>query len=140
MVFIISFDGLHRSGKGSQIFNLKRYLTYSGYEVTILNGDGSKSNNTNFWNVFDNLRHTLTKSNNQKLWDIAHKNLTKENNLIYDNLIQIESKTINKQIIILDRTYISRIFHLFQKHKQVNFEKIYLETTIKPDLYFFLNF
>lgn len=125
----IAFEGLHRSGKGTQIQKLNKLLKQYGKTIN-LRGAGSRngigSNNqyydpySLFWQAFSCFKYS-----NPEIWGIGAYQINQE-------CIDFET-FLNPNYIILDRCYLSNNFLL----KKLNLAP--LNYTYKPDLIFILN-
>jgi len=121
---IISIDGLHRSGKGTQIRMLEEFLNDVHINAISLRGDGS----------INGAGKEIVTGN----WDYATDVLNTE---IYDAY-----NTNNAAMILLDRSLISRYFVLRQKGKTdyhdvltFNHTQHGIRNTIIPDISFILH-
>lgn len=120
-IIIVGFDGLHRSGKGSQIQLLKEHIELEGDLVHILRGDGSRLGegtesdpHSKWWQDYQsNLKQTDNEGNLiETYWDTAANKLNHELfTFVYFQFPDI-LETQNKEMgyVLLDRTLISRYF------------------------------
>ena len=140
-VKVISFDGLNRSGKGTQLELLKQFLKNEKKPVQVVRGDGSREgiNNINYsdpqsaWWV----RWQTKKDKTSNDWDNAYTVLSKE---IEDEFHRFNYPEQNKNsFFLMDRCYISRWFVQRQRDKTVQFEKIVEDNQIFPNKYFILD-
>ena len=108
---IISFDGLNRAGKNTQISLLNNYLCDNGYRVAVMRGDGSRKGNgssddpvSTWWQDLQKRLYLKDEQGNydQIVWREAAKRLNEE---ILDEL-----DAGNSDYILLDRSLISRVF------------------------------
>lgn len=106
----IAFEGMHRSGKGTQIKMLREFLGSLGFSTEVLRGAGSRKGtnllSTEYYDPVDDywLEFTRNRSENLENWiDSAYKI-----NLEIFHFIQV----LNVDIILMDRSYISNNFLL----------------------------
>ena len=149
---VIGFEGMHRSGKGTQIKLSKEYLENEGYTTIIRRGEGTRRGLgqeeydplSSWWK--ENYNYLFRTPNSpQETIEIAntiYQRIVRENN--YD-LIQ-QSKHA-KSAILLDRSFISRFFMMKQCYPDISLESALLvyhpknHTLLKPvipDLTFIL--
>ncbi len=135
---IISFDGLNRSGKGTQIKLLRDYLDSRNILVEVLRGDGSRPGidsrdfydpHSNWW---INWQAKCNKTVND--WNIAYHILSEENDRRYKEF-SIENQ---KRTLLMDRSYISRYFMLKQQGIKISLEEVVDGIYIIPEHYFVL--
>ena len=135
---IISFDGLNRSGKGTQIRLLRDYLERRKISVEVLRGDGSRPGlgSKDFYDPPSDWWVDWQANSNKvaKDWDEAYQVLSEENNKRYKEF------SIENQIgtILMDRSYISRYFMLKQQGFGISLEEIADGTELRPKYYFVL--
>lgn len=117
---IISIDGLHRSGKGTQLSSLKRYLEELNNQVYILRGHGSRKGDgseddpySSWWmNVQPYLKNGHDTGNpNIGAWIIASNMLNWEIYKKYVGLSSDQDTGCNKYML-LDRSAISQYLML----------------------------
>lgn len=139
MIKIITFEGLNRSGKGTQIKMLRDHCQVLGYPVEVLRGDGSRPGigsqgfydpQSPWWRDWQ--------ANQEKTscdWNLAYHVLTEENSRRYK-----EFCTEHRQgMILMDRSYVSRYFMLKQQGLEMSLETVALDTPLHPELFFFLD-
>ncbi len=138
MVKILSFDGLNRSGKGTQIGLLKRDLAQKSVEIEVLRGDGSRPG-LNTEGFYDPLSEWWIdwqmKEKTVNDWNEAYTVLKRENE---ERLREFSYQSPNG-IILMDRSYISRYFMLKQQGKESTLEQIAREQELIPTTYFILH-
>ncbi len=136
---IISFDGLNRSGKGTQIKLLKDYLENSNIPVEVLRGDGSRpgTDSQNFYDPHSNWWINWQANSNKTVndWNIAYQVLREENDKRYKEF----SCENQRGTVLMDRCYISRYFMLKQQRLRISLEEIANDTKLIPDHYFILD-
>jgi len=132
---IISFDGLNRSGKGTQISLLRKGLEKK-YNVGVIRGDGSREGmgNNDYHDLISewwvNWQKNQHKSSSD--WDDAYKRLSYENDVYINGL---SSDTV----VLMDRCYLSRWFTVRQYNDDLPLSKVHDESLIIPNLYIILN-
>ena len=135
---IISFDGLNRSGKGTQIRLLRDYLENRITPVEVLRGDGSRPGVglRNFYDPTSNWWVNWQANSNKTVndWNVAYQVLSEENNRRYKEF----SHGNQGGTILMDRSYISRYFMLKQQGLRISLEEIANSTELMPDNYFVL--
>ncbi|MFH1064180.1 MAG: hypothetical protein V1729_03815 [Candidatus Woesearchaeota archaeon] len=118
---VISFDGLNRSGKGTQIKRMKNYLEDRGITTYVLRGDGSRkgdgSENDPYSEWWKEMQPRLrnkdqSKDSYDKQWAIASDRLNWELYHTYHHEIPaiMDIGITDKATILLDRSLISRLF------------------------------
>lgn len=136
---IISFDGLNRSGKGTQLNLTKKYLENRIQNVRVVRGDGSREGIGNpqyfdppsiWWKKWQNNKEKTTVD-----WDNAYSVLNKEN----EEELKKFSHFFDNGFFLMDRCYISRWFVERQRDKNTKIEDIIKNTQIIPDKYFILD-
>ncbi len=138
-VNIISFDGLNRSGKGTQLSLTQKYLEDKMQNVIIVRGDGSREGigNPEYYDPiskwWQRWQSNTNKSN--KDWDNAYLVLNKE---IEDELYNFRQK-YNQSFFLMDRSYISRWFVERQRCKNTPFDNVIERTQVFPNKYFVLD-
>lgn len=125
-IITIGFDGLHRSGKGTQIKLLSDYLLNQEIPHRVVRGDGTRAGNGS--RVYDppsewwgkNLSFFRRKSNSleediEKM-HLKYQRLNREAKLIRDYTIPKEVLRTNSElgVMIMDRTFLSRYFTMKQ--------------------------
>ena len=135
---VISFDGLNRSGKGTQIKLLRDYLENRNILVEVLRGDGSRPGigSRDFYDPLSNWWVNWQDNSNKTVndWNIAYHVLSEENDRRYREF-SIEDQ---RRTILMDRSYISRYFMLKQQGLRISLEEVADGTNIIPSLYFIL--
>ncbi len=141
-LLIISFDGLNRAGKGTQINYLKQHLESQDYLVEVLRGDGSRPGEGSlgfydpqscFWKQWQGIQDKSFDD-----WEYAAKVLTSENYLRAIEVKTQAEKEEKKGIILLDRSYLSRWYMLRKEESSAPLSGCLEELTLKPDIYFIL--
>jgi len=136
---IISFEGLNRSGKGTQLNLARKFLENNIQNVIVVRGDGSREGIGNH-KYFDpqSVWWRKWQSNKNKTvqdWDNAYLVLNKE---IENELKKFRHKYDNG-FFLMDRCYISRWFVERQRNKNTSFDDIINRTKIFPNKYFVLD-
>lgn len=136
---VFSFDGLNRSGKGTQLSLTRKHLKDNLENVIIIRGDGSREGINNF-EYFDPISHWWQRwqKNKNKInqdWDNAYLVLNKE---IEDELYNFRQRYDNG-FFLMDRCYISRWFVERQRDKNTPFNDIINRTQVFPNTYFVLD-
>lgn len=138
MTQIVSFEGLNRSGKGTQIKMLRNNLETVCQPVEVLRGDGSRPGigsrsfydpKSQWW--MDWQDHKDKKGSD---WNLAYQVLTEENNL---RCGEFYSENPNG-VILMDRSYISRYFMLRQQGVETSLEVVAKDTKLRPETHFVL--
>lgn len=135
---IISFEGLNRSGKRTQIYLLRNYFKSANHPVEVLRGDGSRPgiDSSGFYDPqskwWKDWQCNQNKSSDD--WNLAYEVLSSENNSRLNDFFQDNPEGT----IIMDRSYISRYFMLMQQGVNISLEDVARDTQVIPDLYFFL--
>lgn len=134
----IGFDGLHRSGKGTQILLLHRWLKANNCQVVIRRGDGTRKGTgkelqdpfSEWWMKNYDFLHKIDELPSEhkiKRINIASQRLNREIQVAISRCFRASSSAIG--VLILDRTFVSRLFVLRQ----------YLETPILENALFVEN-
>lgn len=128
---IISFDGLNRSGKGTQIYMLAKYLYSLGQKVIVTKGEGSRKGDgshgdtySKFWQDLQPRLHIIDKNGDieRYAWELVSKQNSIE---LYDMYTsQIRSIEKGKCSILLDRSIISKYFFFKRYYPSINFEDL----------------
>ncbi|MBT4804841.1 hypothetical protein HON71_01585 [Candidatus Woesearchaeota archaeon] len=136
---IISFDGLNRSGKGTQISKMKEHLESLSVPVGVLRGDGSRPGkgldnftdpSSDWWKIWQ-----ANNNKNYQDWNLAYQVLSNENEDKYASFIS----TNPEGVLLMDRCYLSRWFMLRQQDKDTKFEDAFLSTNLHPEQYFVID-
>lgn len=142
-LLVVSFDGLNRSGKGTQIGLLKDYLESRNFQVEVLRGDGSRPGigSTSFYDPASNFWQNWQKKENKSIddWIYASRILSYEN---YLKCIEFSAEVKEKDqagAILLDRSHISTWYMLRKKDPNTPFVDSLKEPTVLPDIYFNLS-
>jgi|GEM_PF-2903483 len=138
-IFIVSFDGLNRSGKGTQLKLLRKYFEGKNIPVQIVRGDGSRKGEgrtdyfdpeSNWWKNWQNIKNKSPRN-----WDEAYHILSRE--------IEQEFVFFSKQnrygLFLMDRSHISRWFMERQRNQNTSFESAFRKNCLFPDIYFVLD-
>lgn len=136
---VISFDGLNRSGKGTQLNLTRKYLENSMQNVIVVRGDGSREgiDNPEYYDP-PSMWWKRWQSNKKKSiqdWDNAYLVLNKE---VEDELANFRHK-FDTGFFLMDRCYISRWFVERQRDKKTQFEDVVARTQVFPTKYFILD-
>lgn len=131
---IIGFDGLHRSGKVTQIKLLSNYLDNQGIPNITIRGDGMRpGDGSKFYDVPSkwwrkNFNFFLQKSESleEELYklNLKYQRLNREAKLVRDYILPKKiSKSDSKfGVIIMDRTFVSRYFTMKQYISDISLE------------------
>ena len=135
MVLIVSFDGLHRSGKGTQIGLLCDYLKKKDIMYGVLRGDISRPGvgSKTFYDPVSSWWQEWIIKKDKRIddWNHAYERLVLENETYY-----YEFSKINPQgILVIDRSYLSRWFTSRRFSREHSFEEAFNSTTLHPDQY-----
>lgn len=155
---VISFEGLNRSGKGTQIKMLEDHLISTKVPVVTMRGDGSRKGegvyNDPYSKWWQNIQPYLRKVDEngsfiKEYWNLAAEKLNSE---VYDMYHFefpkiIKNSMSNKGVILLDRSIISRYFVLKRDNPNINLEDLMKFTdqygvekdVITPNLSFILH-
>ena len=136
---IVSFDGLNRAGKGTQLKLLRRHLEDLMYDVIIVRGDGSREgvNNSKYFDP-PSVWWRKWQENKEKTiqdWDDAYLVLNKE---VEDELETFRHKCCSG-FFLMDRCYISRWFVERQRNKSTSLEDVISRTQVFPNIYIILD-
>lgn len=136
---VISFDGLNRSGKGTQLNLARKYLEDNMQNVIVVRGDGSREGIDNpEYNDPPSMWWKRWQSNKQKSaqdWDNAYLVLNKE---VEDELGSFRHRYDNG-FFLMDRCYISRWFVERQRDKETPFDDVVDRTQVFANKYFVLD-
>ena len=136
---VISFDGLNRSGKGTQLSLTHKHLKDNLENVIIIRGDGSREgiNNPEYFDPISIWwqRWQKNKNKSNQDWDNAYLVLNKE---VEDELYNFRQRYDNG-FFLMDRCYISRWFVKRQRDKNTPFDDIINRTQVFPNKYFVLD-
>ena len=142
-LLIVSFDGLNRAGKGTQIKLLREHFESEDYLVEVLRGDGSRpgQDSSDFYDPISNFWQQWQKIKDKSLadWDYAADILASENYLRCIEVSAETKKRDQKGIVLLDRSHISRWYMLRKQNSFLPLESSLKEPTVHPDLYFVLD-
>lgn len=132
---IISFDGLHRSGKGIQIGLLCDHLKRRNILYEILRGDISRpgvGSETCYDPVSSWWQEWIIKKN-KKIddWNMAYERLVLENECRCYEF----SKINPTGVVVIDRSYLSRWFTSRRFLRETSFEEVFNSTTLHPHQY-----
>lgn len=138
MIPPVCFEGLNRSGKGTQIKMLRNYLETVCRPVEVLRGDGSRPgiNSQSFYDPKSEwwVNWQANKEKRSSDWNLAYHILTEENSFRYEEFYNENPDGI----ILMDRSYISRYFMLRQQGVETSLEKVAKDTKLCPETYFVL--
>jgi len=142
-LLIISFDGLNRAGKGTQINLLREHFESKSCFVEVLRGDGSRpgQESSSFYDPVSSLWQQWQKIREKSLtdWTYAANVLAHEN---YSRCVEISAKAKErnqKGVILLDRSHLSRWYMLRKEDPTMPFKSCLKENTIHPNVYFILD-
>ncbi len=142
-LLIISFDGLNRSGKGTQISLLNDFFTSLDYDVYVIRGDGSRpgKESPDFHDPASTAWQNWQKRQNKTLydWSLAADVLKSENCNLCSKLNDEYNNSDKKGIVLMDRSHISRWYMLSKSSDEIPFENTYSENLVVPDIYFILD-
>lgn len=136
---VISFDGLNRSGKGTQLSLTRKHLEDLTHNVMVVRGDGSREGIDNpeyfdppsmWWKRWQSNKDKTTQD-----WDNAYLVLNKE---VEDELARFRHNN-ESGFFLMDRCYISRWFVERQRDKNTPFEDVIDRTYVFPHTYFVLD-
>lgn len=136
---IISFDGLSRSGKGTQLKLLRRYFENISVPVQIVRGDGSRKGEGNidyhdprstWWIKWQNIKQKTSED-----WNRAYTVLSKE---VEDEFVNFSDKH-DSGFFLMDRSYVSRWFVKRQRDVNTPFEDVSGINHTFPHKYFILD-
>lgn len=142
-LLIVSFDGLNRAGKGTQIKLLGEHFKSKDYLVEVLRGDGSRPglDSSGFYDPVSIFWQQWQKMEKKSLDDWTHA----ANVLLYENYlrcIEVSAKAKKKDqkgIVLLDRSHLSRWYMLRKQNSFLPFESCLKELTVHPNVYFVLD-
>jgi len=159
-IMIFAIDGLNRSGKGTQLDLLQKYLQEERRIPTyIFRGQGRKTGvdedvhydvnlkddqGISYWEKFKYmLKLTKKEQHKKRLWDKAAEELESEFLYFKQNILPAQIKN-NKDnglesklaIVLLDRSLISRFNVRLQSSSSANLKQVYNKCKILPDNYF----
>jgi len=141
-MLIFSIDGLNRAGKTTQLLNLKNKFNIEGISSLIFRGDGTRtgSNNSDYYDPYSafwqQVQHTVFKTDdtfNQKIWTECALKLENEINDC------VARNTNSEQILLLDRSRISRYFVLKQHNQAMPNSFFQNDYQNKPNIFFVLD-
>jgi thymidylate kinase len=157
-VITIGFDGLHRSGKGTQIKMLSDYFDMNNMSSLVVRGDGSRAGmglasydfHSRWWQ--ENLSYFKQEAHSpeEKKFkaDLKYQRLSREAKVIKNRVLPhiINESEQNLGWMLMDRTFVSRYFFCKQIDPLVNLEEaltVYCPRerqveTIIPDITFVL--
>lgn len=157
-VITIGFDGLHRSGKGTQIRMLSDYFAMNDMASLVVRGDGSRAGMglssydfpSKWWK--ENLSYFKQEAHSheeKKLKaDLKYQRLSREARAIKNRVLpnMINESNQNLGWMLMDRTFISRYFFCKQIDPLINLEEalnVYCHRwrkveTVIPDMTFVL--
>ncbi len=133
MDLIVGFDGLHRSGKSTQISLLESRLNKSGIPYVISRGDGtrrgigySSSDSTSKW-WRENWKYFNESSNREEdlyKLNLKFQRIGRESRVNYKRRLTLKMKSLNltKGVMILDRKIFSRYLTMNSFFPDISFE------------------
>ncbi len=142
-LLIISFDGLNRAGKGTQINLLRKHFESKGCLVEVLRGDGSRPGQESsgfydpvscFWQQWQKIKEKSLAD-----WTSAADVLALEN---YVRCVEIASQAKErdqKGVVLLDRSHLSRWYMLRKEDSTMPFESCLNKHTLHSEIYFVLD-
>lgn len=140
---IISFDGLNRAGKGTQIKLLRDSFESDDYLVEVLKGDGSRPGlgSSDFYDPISSFWQQWQKKEKKSIddWTFAANILASENYLRCVELSAEAKKKDRMGIVLLDRSHLSRWYMLRKQNSFLPFESCLKEPTVHPNIYFVLD-
>ncbi len=142
-LLVVSFDGLNRAGKGTQIGLLREFLESNNYFVEVLRGDGSRpgQDSSGFYDPFSPFWQHWQGIKNKSLadWDYAAQVLAHENYLRCVEIVtQVRTNGV-PSAVLLDRSHLSRWYMLRKEDAFAPFESCLKEHTVHPKIYFALD-
>jgi len=157
-VHVISFDGLNRSGKGTQIKNLEECLIQKNLPSLIIRGDGSRKGNESqndeysaWWQeIQPRLREVNSQGEfNSDVWEKASNQINLELYQAYNNELpkRIKESGGKEGYLILDRSIISKYYMAKRENPGIKLEDVLefetpdkkKEKLILPDISFVLH-
>lgn len=136
MVLTVAIDGLNRSGKGTQLHLLKRFLQDRGLPAVILRGDGSREGKglsegdpcDEWWQRFrSRLADAVTSMQRFACWNEAADRLAEEYLHWRDSLMPQQVQRVNAPcgVILLDRSLLSRLMLAADERGSISLEGLY---------------
>lgn len=142
-LLIVSFDGLNRAGKGTQITLLREHLGSGDHLVEVLRGDGSRpgKNTFNVYDPYSKFWQQWQQKPNKSLeeWTYAAEVLAHENYLRCVELASEASEAGQQGVVLLDRSHLSRWYMKRKENITAPFESCFPEPVVTPDIYFILD-
>lgn len=136
MIITVAFEGLNRSGKGTQIALAQKHLVESGIPTISLRGDGSREGlgiyetdplNT-WWQEFrDKTKKCTSEHERFQLWNEAADILADEyihwKECIFPQRLEQANSKVG--IILLDRSLISRLMTYVDANGKISLNELY---------------
>ncbi len=134
-VITIGFDGLHRSGKGTQIRMLSDYFAVNNMASLVVRGDGSRAGMglvpydflSKWWkkNLSYFKREAHSPEEKKLKADLKYQRLSREARAIKNRVLpnMINESNQNLRWMLMDRTFISRYFFCKQIEPLINLEE-----------------
>ena len=156
-IITIAFDGPNRSGKGTQIGLLEKYLKSEGIPFITIRGDGSRTNKgerpgdpySEWWE--EHLKLLRSPESPIEAWDEASYRLAREQGMWKRRCLPRRTEPGGRGVIIVDRSLLSRIMiireydprYLEDMKDEKHQIDLYprrpgLMEQVKPDILFFL--
>lgn len=123
---VVGFDGLHRSGKGTQIDLLSLRLSHQNIPFAVIRGDGTRrglglepyDSPSEWWKVNYDYFFEEEKSLQDKLYrrNLLYQRLMREARYYKNRRLPniARESDVEKSFLIMDRTFISRFFSMRQ--------------------------
>lgn len=133
-IIVIAFDGLHRSGKSTQIELLRKDLLLKNIFCLVARGDGTRRGTgssvfdypSKWWrNHFNYFQQKHSLNEEIKKMNLKYQKLNREINHFKNNIIpnMIKNGKYQLGVLILDRCYISRYFTMRNLLGEVSLEE-----------------
>jgi thymidylate kinase len=125
-IYVVGFDGLHRSGKGTQINYLKEYLTASESPHVVIRGDGTRRGKgelsydpkSTWWQFNYDYFFKPDSSPSETLYkrNLLYQRISREAQFwLRRGLPTIaRDSSANRAFLVMDRTFLSRLFVMRQ--------------------------
>jgi thymidylate kinase len=130
-VLTIGFDGLNKSGKGTQIDLFKQYLDSKSVPCEIVRGDGTRAGKglhkydtpSRWWIEQREELTKLTSENYQNNLNLCFQRLYREIEIKKYCLEKKLNKETDYGVLIFDRTVLSHFFTMRQYNNKISFEE-----------------